>query len=932
MQALVERYKEDPKNKELEVRIRDIQWEDWQLFFNRCKENYRDTFQLEQTITFISGVSKPPRRVQNRREILFKNGVKQPTGERLIYKKAIMETIQQNYKYSLAEEIPINTFDSHSLSLIRLRLRASFVSAAADWRIDFTFVQEVQPSQTNQLPQFKEKMFPLNKIITEDNFLEFIAGLGNPNDPRFKWELELEYVGDPAALTVENAKRCIGEMLHIFDPDAGRLQKIHDLAKLFYDKERLPRSLKQFANQPIAMVHKDFTNTILPNIDSYYLSDKADGERGFLHISCGDTKIIELLLARSVMDISDYAQFHGKECQGTTLIDAEILFDKPAKSAKPKSTKPKSTKPKSVKKKGGEDDINDLMTYHTESVEGGDEPIKRQIHKIYIFDILMLNDKNFTHLPFSEREKEFERVAKWFSPITEKKIQIPLSRENYIKQIKDIYERGTRLYPIDGLIFTPKNENYFNMTVYKWKPPDKNTVDFLIIRAPKNIIGVKPYLVDAGKELYFLLCGIKYDTFRSLNLEYFPGYRETFTELGLNLRDNYFPIQFSPSEQPLAYLWQIPASPDAVYHGHVGEFRYSTKTETWDLLKMRPDKDINIQEGTAYGNDFKVAEETFQQFFHPFTFEMMVEKTTAEDTKGYFQEAKNPIYKALTKFNNFVKAQLARQLERSHFVIEFAGGRDLFTLSGFNVRNILFVDKDAEALVELNKRRYELSNPAFYLYGKPPKIPPSIYTKEADLTEPSKKIRKMFKDIPFPRDGVDGIVINFAIHYLVSDQKSLDNFIDLVSSLLKPGGIFIFTCFDGQRVFDMLRETDFESSWDLYEDEVLKYSIKKNYQSDILTEYGQKIGVIHPFSKGAYYEENLINVDVVLANFQKRGFEIRQNASFVNWLSKFRTFNSKIASQLTPEDIKYASLYQYVSLWKSPPSKSINLSQSSNKN
>ena len=203
-----------------------------------------------------------------------------------------------------------------------------------------------------------------------------------------------------------------------------------------------------------------------------------------------------------------------------------------------------------------------------------------------------------------------------------------------------------------------------------------------------------------------------------------------------------------------------------------------------------------------------------------------------------------------------------------------------------------------------------------YIYGRRPKSPPNIYTKTLDLDNSSKDIVQKLRDIPLPKNGVDGIVMNLAIHYIIDDQESLNNLMVLVDSLLKPGGVFIFTCFHGERVFRLLEELDFEETYDIIEEDVLKYSIKKLYKSDKFSDYGQKIGVIHPFSQGKYYEENLVNIDNLISKFENKKYEVRQNASFANWINKFEAFNPKISGELKEADYKYIGLYQYISLWK----------------
>ena len=874
MQVVAERYKEDPENKELEVRVREITWEQWCDFYNYCADNFGSSFQLEQSINFISGVASDAKK-KNRMTIYFIDGKKQLKDEK-IYKRTILESIRGGYKYSLSEELPIDTFNS-TASFARIRLRASYLpDIAREWRIDFTFVQEVPNTQMSSLPGIRNKMFPEGKKIKKDDFLEFIQNLGNPEDTQFRYELELEHIGSKENIDVEELKNGVNAITAILNPDATRMQEMYELASLFPKLERVPKSLKQFTNQPIALAYKDYNEIILPNISNYYLSDKADGERALLYID-PEKEEIKLVRSRSVSDISDLIKNFKKAKKGITILDTEVLS--------------------SLDKKSNE-----------------------TIDKIYIFDIMMLENVDMTKVAFSEREGKFEEVAAWFNPLTEKKIQIRLS-ENYPEEIKKIYDRRTRVYPVDGLIFTPADGEYFDMSVYKWKPPEQSTIDFLIVKPSANILGKKPYIVEAGEEIYFLLCGIRYQIFNTLRLTYFPGYEKTFEDLKISLRENYFPIQFSPSENPLAYIWKTNKLKDPEnYHGHVGEFKYDVEKSNWILTKMRPDKDVNVREGTAYGNDFKVAEEMYQQFFTPFTLEMLTEKQSEKaPSEGYFAQEKLDMYKPTTKFNNFVKAQLIRQLENSLFAIDLACGKgqDLFTYIGFGIKNLLFVDRDSEAIAELNRRKYEgMDKNELYIYGRRPKSPPNIYTKTLDLDNSSKDIVQKLRDIPLPKNGVDGIVMNLAIHYIIDDQESLNNLMVLVDSLLKPGGVFIFTCFHGERVFRLLEELDFEETYDIIEEDVLKYSIKKLYKSDKFSDYGQKIGVIHPFSQGKYYEENLVNIDNLISKFENKKYEVRQNASFANWINKFEAFNPKISGELKEADYKYIGLYQYISLWK----------------
>ena len=48
------------------------------------------------------------------------------------------------------------------------------------------------------------------------------------------------------------------------------------------------------------------------------------------------------------------------------------------------------------------------------------------------------------------------------------------------------------------------------------------------------------------------------------------------------------------------------------------------------------------------------------------------------------------------------------------------------------------------------------------------------------------------------------ILMNYAIHYLCDDISKIEELHRLVVSLLKPRGLFIFTCFDGDEILDII--------------------------------------------------------------------------------------------------------------------------------
>ena len=84
------------------------------------------------------------------------------------------------------------------------------------------------------------------------------------------------------------------------------------------------------------------------------------------------------------------------------------------------------------------------------------------------------------------------------------------------------------------------------------------------------------------------------------------------------------------------------------------------------------------------------------------------------------------------------------------------------------------------------------------------------------------------------------------------------------------------------------------------------HKIVKKYHLNELTDFGQKIGVLLPFSNGQYYEEYLVNTKTTIREFKDNGFQLLENTSIS---SKLQEFNLSNSARLTEQDIQWISLY-----------------------
>lgn len=875
-------------SKEIEVKF---YLDDFETYFKMLYQKLlpNATGSIEQALNTITDITDSTnksnhdkKQITERKEIWFEKGARKREDNIRKSKEAFTHGKEGalRYQVAFATETKIPIFNTGSAGSMRLKYRSSLIAAEfPDWRFDFTIVRTVERNEFTTIKAILDEFFP--KHTDPKKFLDSVPS-GTVHNIRA--ELEVEFVGKASDGLVDQINEIIRFVSTANGDEAIDLEfhkalgYVADLivpdknfSKTFYTKN----TLKQLANQPRNFDFATYRNYIIPNITDFYLSDKADGDRCFIVLKPG-TKV-QYLMTDS-LDL-------GVDYSGNKIIimDAELLSSGVA----------------------------------------------------MCFDLMYL-DGTMTHETFEKRLAALDGVIKEFGKALslELKPQVRLT-EGYAEEIQQMMDNPARSYPIDGLIFTPavgfgaasqdkqygKPIHYFDMHVYKFKPPDKQTVDFLIMRAPNSVLGVEPYIKEDGKELMFLFSGISRAQFKSLGLSEPRGYEELFGDWELS--PNFFPAAFMPSSNPLAYLWyrsvedeskskkKPKESDQEIYHGHVGEFIWNNG---WQLVKMRPDRDGQVAKGIGYGNAYKTAEMTFASYSDPIT----LEKLMHPENVSYFAVGKSERYKAPTRFNSFVKAQLIKQLSGANYIIDLAAGKgqDLFTIHGMGVKNVLFADKDKEALVELNNRKYNLGDRKYYVFDFNPAKSMNIYTSEADLTEPAATTIAKFDSYNIKPGTVDGIIMNFAIHYILTDNASLENLIELVNHYLKPGGLFIFTCFDGNRVFDFLKSTSFESTIDMADpgDETPKYSIRKLYKDKTFKPAGLQIGVIHPFSAGEYYTENLVGIEWVLEKFKASSYTVLQNSSFGDWLTKFEKFDRKL--KLTEADKIYVSLYSYITVAK----------------
>lgn len=125
--------------------------------------------------------------------------------------------------------------------------------------------------------------------------------------------------------------------------------------------------------------------------------------------------------------------------------------------------------------------------------------------------------------------------------------------------------------------------------------------------------------------------------------------------------------------------------------------------------------------------------------------------------------------------------------------------------------------------------------------------------------------------------GADCVSLMFALHYFFESKDKLDGLLRNLADILKVGGYFIACFFDGDKVFDMLRGIEKGSRKAGIEDDVLLWTITKQYEKDDLPidDSGFGLGIDVEFiTIGTSHREYLVPLKLLQEKMRQIGCEL----------------------------------------------------------
>jgi hypothetical protein len=840
------------------------------------------------------------------------------------FRFAIQKEVELEHSDKLIDEIQTNSglSDKSFRYMNRVALTHPDIKGI---QVDLSIVKAV----TNRGELIKEKSFSTSKIFAQDETYEVEIEM-----------IDLEYIKKYFTETKQNIQKTIRYIECGIQNTSYPISKkeqnavLDEYLGLLFTPETKPKftDTRNFIGPSSltlqqANVINDPDNQSTCILKDFCVTEKADGERKLCMI-CGNGRIY-------MIDTNMKVQYTGckttKEELFSTLIDGEFI-------------------PYGNMKK-----VLDLYAafdlYYYGNKNTRREPFYSKIDKKNRYDRLRLvmkhlqdsikYEQGITTIPMKFRIKEFH-MSDEATSITE-----------CCQKLFHKIDTGVFEYENDGLIFTSmslgvgmenaedkiKNYKYTWEHSFKWKPPEFNTIDFLVQWKDTHYISssktqnTEPYMLA---HLY-----VGHDPKKGM----------------INPQDMLFQGKSPSSHTPSTYTKTlfIPSDPydkqayqaylpmldnqgtltpftennEVLENDSIVEFKYvftEDKRFRWVPLRVRYDKTADYRKTNRnFGNAYQVANSNWYSLYHPITKEMLCNEELLptfkdiDQTIYYNRTGSKSFTKQLRNFHNlFVKSTLFDSvMTRNCTLIDYAVGKggDLPKWMNNNPAFVFGIDiskdnihnsKDGACTryLELKMRKRNLFD-ALFVYGdSSKKIMGEEFAINEDkeeeqkskfvlqqilgLKEKSKQYGSYIEhNYAVAKNLFDVGSIQFAVHYMFKSKETLHTFMKNCADTIRVGGYFIGTCYDGSKIFNELKDKKEGEKIEFYKSEDCKstsdmkkiWSLTKKYSQ---TEFpaddsslGMTIGVFQE-TINKDFDEYLVNFTYFINLMEQYGFKIEE--------------------------------------------------------
>jgi SAM-dependent methyltransferase len=652
---------------------------------------------------------------------------------------------------------------------------------------------------------------------------------------------------------------------------------LKDFLSLYLNKSNVDREFDEYYNRRDKQYHKMFPGAKVSTLEldnlfksekkpyifaDYTVTDKADGERYLLFI---DRSNFVFFINDRMEVLRTDIQLAESEKMGSTMLDGELL----------------------VKLEKG------VQVYHYYAFD----MIFNHNEAAYRRDLFPKNGDDRSNSRIGILEDYIQRIKTVQSPVMNGVPYVQINMKNMrsidgenekkmTEQCAAIWNNQESFrYELDGLIFTPKFEAYpigrLWASALKWKPPQENSIDFLIkFRTGESSIQT----VLEGETV------VKYQL----------GDLYVGDMVNKSYVEKKFDIPNTISKEP-TYLIRVPLNTSGSKDDVI--VRDETIVECvwnsgWKVLRTRLDKTQRyLASGKKIGgtaNNIAVAISIWSTIVHPITVDMITGVVPLEAGKKseYYSNVGTSLTEPLRGFNNYMKALLIGGARKSgSSLIDFSCGR------GGDIQKWFSSNYERVVGLDYSRTGIESLDPAIGAYGRieSKKRTNSKFAKWVEgvnlfwadtskmvtasyqngiCNSTQRAVAKKALEMPF-----DVGMSFFTAHYYFQSPMKIRGFFQNMFDNVKNGGLAIITCFDGLEIFKWLEHLETGQIYSGLVDSKPVWQIKKGYNKhtpflDNSYNVGLKIDIKFESISDDYLTEYLVHPDYLLKMAEEYGFSL----------------------------------------------------------
>jgi len=391
-------------------------------------------------------------------------------------------------------------------------------------------------------------------------------------------------------------------------------------------------------------------------------------------------------------------------------------------------------------------------------------------------------------------------------------------------------------------------------------------------------------------------------------------------------------------------------SGEELHSGNIVEMRYEKDAQNnmiWKPIRIRRDK--------SDPQFFKVANNIWSTIINPITESMIkgdidlkniTEEISLDYSDDYYVSDKETLVSnPLREFHNYIKSKLivgigsSNELPHQIQIMDTSIGRggDLNKYMNRSINCTFLLGLDIAPVIEACKRYYykhsKVMNAIFIRYDTSKNIDNLegiidaddnneynetmlniLYDKKEKVDKKYIKIKKMYTGLANHKFNI--ISCQFSLHYYFNDEDTLRTYLTNVKNNCKKDGYFIGCCYDGNKIFNRLKNKEpFE-----YRDknDSIIYKIEKKYEIDEYSSdnaFGKEISV-YMESIGKVMPEYLVNFTFLENILKEYGFEAykpnmkpKYNHIINKPIESFNTILSKLP-ELYESDVELKKFYK----------------------